>query len=215
MNVTDLIPFIRTIINEAATEKDSFSEEVDEALLKFLNAAMSQIASMSSYVGPSVIMSDESAVTWEKRPDGLFMATIKCTSDFLRAVSVRLEDWVRPVFRFLPVDTSLFLAQYSSAAGIGNGPKDPVAFIVKDPDARIITHASRVEGSYVLRYIPVPKIKEDGTLDFPGIYRNALAYVTAGLYQQSVNEYDAAKASFDTAASYIQIIDNNQNSQEQ
>lgn len=208
MNVTDLIPFVRTIINEASTEKDAFSEEVDAALRDFLRVAMRQIASMPAYMGKPVSMSESSAVSWEQRPDGMYVATIKCGNDFLRPVSVQLADWVRPVFRFMPAETGLFLSQYSSALGIGNGPKSPVAFLVKDPDTRIIAHSSQEQGTYTLRYIPIPEIGPDGALDIPDVYRDVLAFTTAGLYQQSINEYDAAKASFDTAASLLQLINN-------
>lgn len=206
MNVTDLIPQVRIVINEMATVEDTFTAEVDTALRQFLQTAMVQIASMPLYRGTPATLTGDSSVTWQKRPDGLFYATIKCGEDFLRPLSVILAGWVRPAHVFLPVNGRKFLAQYSSAPGIGNGPASPVAFIAKDPDTRIIAHASKTEGTCELRYIPVPRIGTDGTLDVPDIYRDALVYTASGLYLQSVNEYDAAKAAFDTAASLIETI---------
>lgn len=206
MTTADLIPLVRTVINQMATAGDTFSDEVDAALTQFLQSAMVQIASMPFYRGTPSVMSASDAVTWQQRPDGLYYATIKCGDDFLRPLNVTLGDWVRPAHIFFPVTHSRFLAQYSSAPGVGNGPKSPVAFIASDPDKRIIAHASKASGTYSLRYIPVPKIAEDGTLGVPDVYRDALAYTAAGLYLQSVNEYDAAKAAFDTAGSYIQNI---------
>lgn len=206
MNVTDLIPKVRMIINEIATAEDTFSEEVDVTLRQFLQSAMVQIAAMPFFRGKPAILTEEGSVTWQQRPDGLYYATIKCGEDFLRPLSVILAGWVRPVHGFLSVTNSLFLAQYSSAPGIGNGPSSPVAFIAKDPDTCIIAHASPEEGTCELRYIPVPKIGEDGELDMPDIYRDALAYTASGLYLQSVNEYDAAKAAFDTAAAQLETI---------
>lgn len=206
MNVTDLILQIRTAINEAAVEQDMFTVEVDNSIQQFLQTAMIQLASMPLYRGTPVTLTGTDAITWQKRPDGLYYATIKCSKDFLRPISVNVPGWVRPVREFLAVTDSIFLAQYSSAPGIGNGPKSPVAFIAKDPDTRIIAHASTIPGEVSLRYVPVPTIENDETLEVPDIYRDALVYMASGLYLQSINEYDAAKSSFDTAAALIENI---------
>lgn len=208
MKITELIQAVRVVINEMATGNDSFTQEVDEALEQFIKTAMVQIASMPSYRGTPSVMSGTSSVSWQKRPDGLYIATFSCGEDFLRPVSVVLGDWVRPVYTFLPVTDKLFLAQYSSAPGIGNGPGSPVAFMVKDPSTRIIAHASRTAGSCELRYMKAPSSSENGEISMPEIYREALIYTASGLYQQSINEYDAAKSSFDTAASLLQTINN-------
>lgn len=206
MNVIDLIHQVRTVINEATVVQDVFTVEVDDSIRQFLKTAMVQLASMPLYRGTLATLSGTDSVTWQKRPDGLYYATIKCGEDFLRPVSLTVTGWVRPVHEFLAVTDNSFLAQYSSAPGIGNGPKSPVAFIAKDPDTRIIAHASTIPGAVSFRYVPVPMIADDDTLEVPDIYRDTLAYMAAGLYLQSINEYDAAKSSFDTAAALIENI---------
>ena len=208
MKTTDLIPFIRHIINELSIAGDPFSNETDQAIESFIRAAMTQLASMPAYQGASSVLSDTSHVTFSPRPDGLFCAIINPGEDFLRPVSVNLEGWVRPVYHFLPAMGSQFLKEYSSAPGIGSGPNSPSAFITRDAQQLIIAHAVTKQGDYNLRYIAIPEIAADKTVPVPSCYREALAYTAAALYMQSINEYDAAKAAFDTAASYIQTINN-------
>lgn len=206
MNTTDLIPFIRHIINQVGVSGDTFSEETDTAIRTFIQAAATQLAAMPAYQGTPSVVTGSEQVEFTKRPDGMFYATIKPGSDFLRPVSVNLEGWVRPVFEFAPATGTNFLRQYSSAPGIGSGPNSPTAFMTTDDQHLVIAHAvSEVKG-YELRYMAVPTIADDGTIPVPASYREALAYSTAGLYLQSVQEYDSAKAAFDTASSYIQII---------
>ena len=208
MKTTDLIPFIRHIINELSVSGDTFSDETDKAIEDFIRAAMTQLAAMPAYQGASTLLADTSSVTFSPRPDGLYCAIIKVPEDFLRPVSVNLEGWVRPVYHFLPAIGSQVLREYSSAPGIGSGPNSPSAYITKDAQQIIVAHAVSKPGDYNLRYVAVPQIAADLTIPVPSCYREALAYTAAALYMQSINEYDAAKAAFDTAASYIQTINN-------
>ena len=208
MNVNDLIPLIRHIINEAAVPDDPFTAETDEAIKDFIRSAMVQLAAMPSYQGTPTILQGEEHVTFSARPDGLFYAVIRIPEDFLRPVSVNMEGWVRPVYEFLPASGTQFLQQYSSVPGIGAGPSSPVAFITTDGEQLVVAHAVKKAGDCNLRYIAVPEIGTDNTITIPGAYREALAYTAAALYMQSINEYDAAKAAFDTAGSFIQTINN-------
>lgn len=208
MNETDLIPFVRYIVNEAGIPDDPFSLETDAAIREFIRSAMVQLASMPSYQGAPSILNDTASVTFSARPDGLFCAVIRPPQNFLRPVSVNLEGWVRPVYEFLPAVGTPFLKQYSSVPGIGSGPSSPVAFITPDGQNLIIAHAVKKVGDYNLRYVAIPEIESDGTICIPSLYREALAYTASALYMQSINEYDAAKVAFDTAGSFIQTINN-------
>lgn len=208
MNKADLIPFIRQIINEASLPDDPFADEMDDTLLVFVRTAMTQLASMPSYQGTPSVLEDKECVEFSARPDGLYYAIIKPREDFLRPVGVNLEGWVRPVFDFQSAIGTPFLRQYSSAPGIGSGPNSPSAFITKDDQRLVIAHAVTEPKGYSLRYIAIPEIEADGTISIPERYHAPLAYTAAGLYMQSINEYDVAKAAFDTAASFIQTINN-------
>ena len=57
---------------------------------------------------------------------------------------------------------------------------------------------------YTVKYISAPSINADGTIGMPEKYADVLAYTTAGLYLQSSDDYNKAKAAFDTAGALLQ-----------
>ena len=207
METSQLIPFIRQIINETATVADEFTAETDAALADFILAAMKQLVLMPNYQSTPVTMAqEEGIVSFHQRPDGMYYAAITAPTDFLAPSSIRLEGWVKPVYVFLPVTNSLYQAQFSSAKGVGNGPHLPVAFLVSQQDTVVVAHSVSQPGTCEFRYIPIPSINEEGTIQNfqTEKYREALAYTAAALYLQSINDYSGAKAAFDTAGAYIQ-----------
>lgn len=208
MKTSQLIPFIRHIINEAATVSDEFTIETDAALSEFVLAAMKQIVLLPGYQTIPVTMEGKENISFHQRPDGLYYAIVKAPDDFLAPSSINLEGWVTPVYTFLPVTDSLYQAQLSSAKGVGNGPHLPIAFLVSQQDTIVVAHAVHTPGTCEFRYIPLPSIDDEGVIrNFQAEkYRECLAYTAAALYLQSVNEYDAAKVAFDTAGAYIQSI---------
>lgn len=207
MKTEEIIPRVRVIINESAsTCPDSFTVETDNALEQFILEAMSQIASMPGYDGQIAVQNNSESISFATRPDGLKYASIKANEDALRTISVWLEGWSYPVYEFLPASGTKFLAQYSSVPGIGSGKNAPVVFTTNDRDAKIIAHAVQKEGNYEVRYISKPQPDENGNILFPVKYSEALAYTAAGLYLQSIREYDSAKTAFDTSGSIIQTI---------
>ena len=54
MKVEDIVSQVRNIINELATEGDSFSEETDESIKGFIKTAARQIASLPKYIAEPV-----------------------------------------------------------------------------------------------------------------------------------------------------------------
>lgn len=207
MRTEDIIPRVRVIVNEAMGScTDSFAAETDRALDYFIEAGMKQLASMPGFEGECAVLNEVDDIQYATRPDGLVYATIKASKDTLRLVSVWLEGWPYPVYNFLPAAGSEFLAQYSSVPGIGNSENSPKVFLSSIDENTIIAHSVKKEGKYEVKYIPVPQPKEDGDIPFPLKYLEALSYTAAGLYLQSINEYDGAKAAFDTSASIIETL---------
>ena len=207
MKVEDLISKVRLIINDIAGScPSSFEVETDFALDNFIMDAMIQLAAMPGLDGLSTTQEDTESIKFTVRPDGMVYATIKTSGDMLRLVSVWLEGWAYPVYKFLPADGTRFLSQYSSAPGIGAGENSPVVFVTSNREQGIIAHAVKTEGKYKVEYVPKPQLDKDNNIVFPDKYKEALAYTAAGLYLQSVNEYDGAKVAFDTSASIIQTL---------
>lgn len=120
--VKDILKTLRTIINESATEEDSFTIETDEALKEFIRLALLALMNDEGVMAEASEMTDSSSISFEKRPDGLFFAYIKIPADYIRLVSVNLTGWRYPVTMLYPDNSPLYSAQYSSAPGVGNGP---------------------------------------------------------------------------------------------
>lgn len=205
MKTEEIISKVRVVVNEfVGSRSDSFSIETDYILEEFVINAMSQLASMPGFDGQASVMEDDSHISYATRPDGNIYATIKPADDTLQIVSVWLEGWNYPVQEFLPATGSRFLAQYSFAPGIGSGENQPSVFLGQGGE--IIAHSVKKEGKYNVKYISKPNPDENGNISFPVKYNEALVYMTAGLYLQSINEHENAKASFDTLSSIIQSI---------
>lgn len=204
MKTADIVSKVRNIINEMATEGDSFSQETDTSILKFIETAAKQVALLPGYKGDPTALNGNSDTGFHERPDGKFYLRLPMPADCLRVVSLSVTGWVTPVYTFHPVTDPRFLAQYSSAPGIGNGPYAPIAFITSDGGEQIIAHAVDQKSEYELRYIAAPAVNTDGTMDMPDKYMDVLAYTTAGLYLQSTDDYSKAKAAFDTAGALLQ-----------
>lgn len=147
--VKDILKTLRTIINESATEEDSFTIETDEALKEFIRLALLALMNDEGVMAEASEMTDSSSISFEKRPDGLFFAYIKIPADYIRLVSVNLTGWRYPVTMLYPDNSPLYSAQYSSAPGVGNGPSIPVAFITNDTMRSIIAHAVKEQGDTV------------------------------------------------------------------
>ena len=91
--VKDILKTLRTIINESATEEDSFTIETDEALKEFIRLALLALMNDEGVMAEASEMTDSSSISFEKRPDGLFFAYIKIPADYIRLVSVNLTGW--------------------------------------------------------------------------------------------------------------------------
>ena len=94
--VKDILKTLRTIINESATEEDSFTIETDEALKEFIRLALLALMNDEGVMAEASEMTDSSSISFEKRPDGLFFAYIKIPADYIRLVSVNLTGWRYP-----------------------------------------------------------------------------------------------------------------------
>lgn len=206
MKTADIISKVRNIINELSTDGDSFSQETDASILEFIGTASKQVALLPRYKADPVTLNGNSESGFLSRPDGMYFLRLPLPADCLRPVSLNINGWVTPVYSFYPVSDKRFQAQYSSAPGIGNGPSSPVAFITEDNGEYIIAHSVKTKANHQLRYIAIPEIASDGTINMPDKYTDVLAYTTAGLYLQSTDDYSKAKATFDTAGALMQNI---------
>jgi hypothetical protein len=192
MTAAEVLKTVRTIINDAATEGDSFSAETDAALREFLVLALGLLSAEGVAATPTTVTKYDSA-NFRTRPDGLLYVEIPLPDDFLRFISVQLGGWPYPVTRLYPDDGPLFQAQYSAATGVGNGPSLPIAFLSGDTTRSVIAHAVALASSYTLKYVPLLSVASDGTVNLRERYAGALAYFTAALYHNSVEDRQLAE----------------------
>jgi hypothetical protein len=188
MDSKTIIALVRTLINDAACEDDTFTEETDAALQDFLSLALQLLARKPGVEATPADQTEDSKVVFSQRPDGLWAAEIRMPDNLLRFVSVWLEGWSYPVARLFPDNSPAFMAQYTTAKGVANGPYNPMAFVGGDRNRIITAHAVKTQGTYRLRYIPTLTLAEDGTIPLPEKYASSLAYYTAALYHESVGE---------------------------
>jgi hypothetical protein len=175
MTAAEVLKTVRTIINDAATEGDSFSAETDAALREFLVLALGLLSAEGVDATPTTVTKYDSA-NFRTRPDGLLYVEIPLPDDFLRFISVQLGGWPYPVTRLYPDGSSL-----------------PVAFLSGDTTRSVIAHAVTSASSYTLKYVPLLSVASDGTVNLRERYAGALAYFTAALYHNSVEDRQLAE----------------------
>jgi hypothetical protein len=208
-----LVAKVRFVINEVDTTDDTFSEETDSSIQEFIRQALPLLAVNPLYRGPvSTLQDSASSVSFHERPDGAFYALIDLPSDFLRLVSLKLSEWVRPVFELLPASHPSFAAQHYAVPGIGAGPRSPVAYITDSAYSRaIMAHSvsSAQSQECELRYVASPATTDE-SIDVSPFYAYPLVYLAAGLFLQAASESAAAKAAFATAQAYMEQTYKNQ-----
>lgn len=207
---------VRHILNEYPAILDDYENETSEALRSFIKSALRLLATELSPVALS-----DGDITYKQRPDGLYYGVIALPEDYLRFVSFKLEPWAMPVVEAQPVGTSLWLSQFSAAAGVGNGEAMPAVFLSIDTDRFLEAHAVKakriteetdpetretetVYPGFELRYIASPSMDGD-EIAINEKALDALAYYTAGLYLQSRENGAAAERCMATAQSMVQL----------
>lgn len=191
MELKDVLKTVRTLINDADVEDDSFSKETDAALEEFVRIALRMLSQTDHIAATPTVL--QTGATWIARPDGLLCAEIAMPSDMICFVSVKLDEWPYRVTHLLPDSSPSYAAQYTTVKGLGNGPHNPIAFYGGDTQRIITAHAAVSERNFELCYIPVLDITSQGNIPLPDKYDKALAYITAALYHESRGEKDLAE----------------------
>ena len=158
---------VRHILNEYPAILDEYENETSESLKAFLGAALRMLVNDLNpvYVGSPVVQDAQEKITYKQRPDGLYYGVIAMPEDYLRFVSLKLDPWAMPVVEAHPVGTSLWLSQFSAAAGVGNGEAMPAVFVSLDYQRALEAHAvkaSRIVEETIPEEEPLP---DEGATD--------------------------------------------------
>jgi hypothetical protein len=201
MTIDDIISDVLVVIDDGNSEGD-YMTELNATMTTFVKMALDMLAGEDG-VTVTAKTSTTNSATYTKRPDGLYYTTVSLPSDYSKMVSVKMDDWVRPVTRLLPIESQQQYAQWSSAAGVGNGPKNPIAFLSDDSSAFIELHASNESsGKVTLKYLP-SSLLSNKTILLDDKYRGAIVYMTAALYHESIQEAEQSQNEMNIAREYI------------
>lgn len=211
MIATDvLLKLVRAAVNEFSTEADSFSEMVDDMLVSFISMAAPMLAVevLPAYMmTSSVTYAKEEADIFFTRPDGRTIVRIPVPEDFCRFVSFNAEGWSAPAGVLHSSLTSFYQSQYSSSPGIGSGSAVPAVFLKEHFDGGelrnyIEAHSLEAPAACTMSYVCTPAVN-DIQVDMDARLSGALAYYTASLYLQSINDPNGSKAAYDMAQNLI------------
>lgn len=211
MIATDkLLLLVRNIVNELSTTGDDFSTMIDDALISFVSAA----APLLAVEVPSVYQQTKSIShtssendCFYTRPDGRTVARVPVPEDFCRFISFFADGWSTPVGTLRSQASPLYASQLSSSPGVGSGSASPSVFLVEKFEDGILSsfiegHSLPSPSAFTLSYTPVPQANET-QVDLDARLSGALAYYTASLYLQSINDVNGSKAAFDMAQNLI------------
>lgn len=145
------------------------------------------------------------SVFWDSHP-GYGPGRIALPDDFLRLVTFKMSDWDMAVTVAITEDDPAYPMQRSRYPGIRGNPQKPVVAIVTQPIGQVLEFFSCTGGPDVYvkraRYIPIPKITDEGEGDMIPIcakLRPAVVYYTAYLVAQATGQADLAAAMLNNA----------------
>lgn len=211
MIATDnLLSLVRNAVNEMSTTGDDFSTMVDDALISFVSTAAPMLAMEVPAVYQQTVSVSHFSVdkdNYYTRPDGRTVARVPVPENFCRFISFFAEGWSSPVGIIHSQNSPLYASQLSSSPGVGSGSASPSVFLVEKFEDGVLSsfiegHSLASPSAFTLSYTPVPQVNET-QIDMDARLSGALAYYTASLYLQSINDVNGSKNAFDVARELI------------
>lgn len=212
-----MIPLIRHALNEASVTDDDFSKMVDASLLDFIKLA-SPLLVMQAHpvfqIIDNITYKENQSENFFIRPDGLTAIKVSEPDDLCRFIALKATSWNYPVTLVYADTDPLFKNQYSSVPGIGCGASSPLIFLSSMINNEgllqtyFIGHAIESPEPFVFSYVKNPSVTET-EINMNEILANPLAYYTASLYLQSIQDINGSKAAYDTAQLLVQELNKN------
>lgn len=210
MLLSHIIDIVRHAVNEYSTADDTFSQETDQSIVRFITNAVPFVFTQVSlpYLEPNIKQCTEQ-LHFTSRPDGRNMAVIAMPDDFVRVAKISSPELKKSIYHLLPVESPEHNAQMSEAAGVGSGEFNPMAFLALDEtgaQGAIEIHSFSNENATVnFTYVADPEITED-KITVDDRLDKALAYYAASLYLQSVSDVNGSHAASTVAKDMIQTL---------
>ena len=129
---------------------------------------------------------------------------IRLPGDFMRLVVFEMDDWERPVYKAISVDSPEYAKQRSRHAGIRGTAERPVCAIEVRPYGRVLafysckSHLARVRRGVYIPYPRIELVEVSGTyvksVDISERCYTAVVYTVAGLTLATQGEAEQSKA---------------------
>lgn len=204
------LKLVRAAINEFSTQEDTFSQETDSTLISFASMAAPMLVMevpAAYQVTETLTVSKDSAENFFTRPDSKTVVCVPVPDDFCRFVSFKADGWRVPVNVLYEQSSPRYPSQYSTSPGVGAGTAAPVVFLVVNQMGD--TYKSFLEGHSLpapadctLVYVKTPQVS-DVQIEIDTRLSGAMAYYTASLYLQSINDVNGSKGAYDFAQNLI------------
>lgn len=123
--------------------------------------------------GDTLYWNDKEPCGWILLPD-----------DFMRLVVFQMDDWARPVYRAIDMDSQEFVMQYSRFGGVRGTPSRPKCVLAIRPEGRALEfYSCKDQTAKVSRgvYIPQPKIDEHDGIEISNQCYEAVVYTICAL----------------------------------
>jgi hypothetical protein len=144
---------------------------------------------------------------WDAKIDGA--GWVELPDNFLRLITFRMSDWLRPVTIPISETDDQYLAQRASVKGVRGNYQKPVCAIVQTsagPHLEFYSCASTSASIAQALYRAYPTIDSEGGVDISTKCYRAVIYYIAGLVFSTYGETERANAMYQLAKSEIDNV---------
>lgn len=175
---------------------------LDEIIESKIEDAARQVLERAAHwlLGKGKLLSG--SVFWESQP-GYGAGHINLPADFLRLLTFKMSDWSHPVIDAITEDDPLYQLQSSRYGGIRGNVQRPVVAVTHRANGLSLEFFSCDTGPSVevesAKYIPVPKIDDDGYISFSEQLYRPIVYRVASMAASTIGEGETAASLLKTS----------------
>jgi hypothetical protein len=134
-NVSDIIKAVRTIIDENQSDNALITDDT-LALDTLIESQIANGLRKALIIAPMPMIDNgqsfsDKTITWAKSQSGTGWGYLDLPTDFLRLLSFKMSDWIRPVVNPITPDDPSYAQQKFTYPGLRGTPQCPVVAIVE------------------------------------------------------------------------------------
>jgi hypothetical protein len=152
------------------------------------------------------------SISWESAP-GYGAGRIMLPDDFMRLIIFQMRDWSYPVTEAITEESPIYPMQASRYAGVRGNPERPVVAIVHTGTRQQLEFyscgAGAGTGIKTARYLPLPKVSDDGYIELPVKLHRAVVYRLASMAAAIIGASEQAAMLLGTSNELAGVITTN------